>query len=98
MTTLEDAFVGAACEEPRFRELYDDVFIANANGAEAMNASAPARVSVSASQIAIIRERVATGNEFIAREFGLPLATFGYPMTACPQPARTLTLVKAFHW
>jgi hypothetical protein len=65
MTTLEDAFIGAACEEPRFREL-----------------------------IATIRERVATGNEFIEREFGLPLATFGYPMTACRQRARTLTLAK----
>jgi hypothetical protein len=81
MTTREDEFVGAACEDPRFRELYDE-FIANANGAEATHASAPARVSLSASQIANIRERVATGNEFIAREFGLPLAIFGYPMTA----------------
>jgi hypothetical protein len=96
MTTLEDAFIGATCEEPRFRELYD-VFMANTNGAEAMNASAPSPVSLSASQIATIRERVATGNAFIAREFGLPLATFGYPMTACRQRARTLTLAKAFH-
>jgi hypothetical protein len=45
MTTLEDAFVGATCEEPRFHELYD-VFMANANGAEAMNASAPSPVGV----------------------------------------------------
>jgi hypothetical protein len=70
--------------------------MANVNGAEAMNASAPALVSLSTSQIANIRERVATGNEF-AREFGLPLVTFGYPMTACPQCARTLTLANAFH-
>jgi Sulfotransferase family len=96
MTMREDVFVEAACEEPRFRELYDE-FMANANGAEEMH-SAPARVSLSASQIANIRERVATGNEFIAQEFRLPLRTFGYPMTACRQHARTLTLAKAFHW
>jgi len=96
MTTLEDAFVEAACEEPRFRELYD-VFMANANGAEAMNASAASRVSLSASQIATIRERVATGNAFIAREFGLPLATFGYPFSACPRRPRILELAKALH-
>jgi hypothetical protein len=97
MTTLEDAFVGATCEEPRFRELYD-VFMAKANGAETTDASAPSPVSLSASQIATIRERAAAGNEFIAREFGLPLATFGYPMTVCRQPPRTLTSAKAFHW
>jgi hypothetical protein len=96
MTMLEDAFVSAKCEEPRFRELYE-AFMANANGTEAMNASAPSSVFLSTSQIAAIRERAAAGNEFIAREFGLPLSNFGYPMTACRQPARTLTLAKAFH-
>ena len=52
----------------------------NGDAYPARNVSPAHNIVLTAEQRTLIHERAAKGNTFIAREYGLPLAEYGYPM------------------
>ena len=68
--------------DPEVRSLYDS--LAHALGPARLrawlDAGGPTSVALSDAQVATIRRRAGNGNRILAREFGLNLAGFGYPI------------------